>query len=298
MSPNLLADAVYLTGDMIDFRLQVIAENLHRAELTVQQRSEQVAEWTHLIERKAKATQAVSPIREQPHEETKPAQLGQVSRGGRGIAGGNSEAARALNLTRQEIIRARKIAGLAPEAKAAAKEAGLDDNQSVLLEIAAVPADQQTATVHKIAEQRAAKRERRQEANRNDQHERCSMTDPIHYAHNADLFGEESTPPPETEQHFVVRQPKTKKPPEESGDFDWNKDESIVVRRQTAVAIYHEPDGSLVIRQEREWNEEYDKCIVISPDNIDAFVDELTDAVGIPSVGRPYNRPKHASEEH
>lgn len=43
-------DAIFVTGDEIDLRLREIAENLHRAELTVQERSEQIAEWVRLTE--------------------------------------------------------------------------------------------------------------------------------------------------------------------------------------------------------------------------------------------------------
>jgi hypothetical protein len=43
----------------------------------------------------------------------------------------------------------------------------------------------------------------------------------------------------------------------------------------------------LVIRQERDWNEEDDAYIVISPENVGAFVDRLTDVTGVPSLGGP-----------
>jgi ParB/RepB/Spo0J family partition protein len=96
-------------------RMWEIAENLHRAELTVLKRKEQIAEWIEL----------------------KRAQVGQVS-GGRGNKGGISAAAEQLGVTRQEAQRSVRIASIKPEAKEAARDAGIDDNQSKLLEIAKV----------------------------------------------------------------------------------------------------------------------------------------------------------------
>ena len=65
-------------------------------------------------------------------------QLAQVSKGGRGKEGGVSKAARELNIPRDEVTRAVKIASLTDDAKAVATERGLDDNQSALLEAAKV----------------------------------------------------------------------------------------------------------------------------------------------------------------
>lgn len=129
-------EAVFVTGDEIDRRLREISENLHRAELTVQERSEQVAEWTDLIDQKNKLVQ-----------------VGPVSKGGRGKEGGERKAARELNLTRQDVRRARQIASIAPEAKQAAKEARLDDNQAALTQIAKEPTpERQVAKVLEFKE--------------------------------------------------------------------------------------------------------------------------------------------------
>lgn len=100
-----------------------ISENLHRAELSAVQRSEQVARWVELA--------------------AKGAQLAQPSGGKQPKEAGVSKAARELNIDRTEVQRAVKIAGLTPEAKAVAAERGLDDNQSALLAAAKVePAKQ------------------------------------------------------------------------------------------------------------------------------------------------------------
>jgi hypothetical protein len=76
-------------------------------------------------------------------------------------------------------------------------------------------------------------------------------------------------------------------PQADHSDFDWIDEETLVLRRQRAVALYRLPDGGLVIRQERDWNEEDDTCIVISPENVGDFVDRLADVAGIPTVGGP-----------
>jgi len=121
---------VYDDGDEIDAEMWEIAENLHRAELTVQERSEQIARWVELAEKK-------------------PFQVETVSKGGRGNHGGVRAAARELNIDQVAAHRAVKIASLSDEAKAAARAAKLDDTQSALLAAAkkSTPAEQ-IATIH------------------------------------------------------------------------------------------------------------------------------------------------------
>jgi uncharacterized ParB-like nuclease family protein len=94
-------------------KLWEIAENLHRAELTVLERSKHIAEWVRIT--------------------NKLSQVGTVSKGGRGNEGGINKAERDLGLGHNEAHRAIKIAGLTPEAKKVAVEVGLDDNASALL---------------------------------------------------------------------------------------------------------------------------------------------------------------------
>jgi hypothetical protein len=65
-------------------------------------------------------------------------QLDAKPQGGR-PEGGTRAAARTVNITEVEARRAEKIAAIVPEAQEAAVEAGLDDNQSALLRIAAKP---------------------------------------------------------------------------------------------------------------------------------------------------------------
>lgn len=76
-----------------------------------------------------------------------------LSKRGREGAGrpesGIRAAARELNMPRDSVRRAVSIASLSPEAKAAARETGVDTNQSALLSAARKPtADEQVAEVH------------------------------------------------------------------------------------------------------------------------------------------------------
>jgi hypothetical protein len=79
-------------------------------ELTALERSEQVAEWIRLAEEREEVLVQV---------ETKP-------QGGR-PEGGIRQAAREIGVERNEAQRAAKIDSLTPEAKAAARDLGLDE---------------------------------------------------------------------------------------------------------------------------------------------------------------------------
>lgn len=95
----------------IRLRCQVVGE------LTKLERDEHIAEWVRLTEEKGKL-----------------AQLAPVSpKGGRGNEGGINAAVRERGIDRTQAQRAVKIAGITDEAKAAAREAGVDNNQSALL---------------------------------------------------------------------------------------------------------------------------------------------------------------------
>lgn len=110
-------------------RLQEISENLHRADLTTLQRNEQIAEWIRLTEAQVSSE--------------KLAQSEPVSKGGRGKAGGVRAATRELGIVRNEAQRALKIAGITPEAKEAARAAGLENHQNALLKVAQAEPERQ-----------------------------------------------------------------------------------------------------------------------------------------------------------
>jgi hypothetical protein len=111
-----------------------ISENLHRCDLTKIERAELLSEWITITQEGV--SRQVVP---------KPGTMG--GRPESGIAA----ASRELGIGEKEAQRAVKIAAISAEAKAAASEMGLGDNQSILLKVAAAPPEQQVATVHQIA---------------------------------------------------------------------------------------------------------------------------------------------------
>jgi hypothetical protein len=102
----------------VEARLWAISENLHRAELNVLARSEQIAEFAEL---------------------TKCVQLAHPSGGVQPHDTGKSAAARDLGITREKVRRAQAIASLPKEVKAKAVDLGMADNQAALLEAAKAP---------------------------------------------------------------------------------------------------------------------------------------------------------------
>ena len=100
------ADVFVIYGDDIEIELREIAENLHREDLKVLERSDQIARWAEL-----------TAIR-----------VGQVDQplgGAQPAEKGISKLARDLNMERKDVERSVKVAALSPEAKAAAVEHGL-----------------------------------------------------------------------------------------------------------------------------------------------------------------------------
>lgn len=112
-------------------RMWEIAENLHRAELTALEHSEHVAEWAALAE---KVSQVATPLGgNQPKES------------------GVRKAARELGISKDDASRSVKVASLTPEAKEAAREVGLDDNRSALLEAAREAPERQAEAIRERA---------------------------------------------------------------------------------------------------------------------------------------------------
>jgi ParB-like chromosome segregation protein Spo0J len=97
-------------------RLWEIAENVHRVELTVLERSNQIARWAEL-------TAALSEVR---------TPLGGVQPKEKGIR----KVARDLGITKTDAYESVKIASISPDVMDLARDVGLDDNRRALLEIA------------------------------------------------------------------------------------------------------------------------------------------------------------------
>lgn len=129
-------DAYVFEGDERDARMWEIAENLHRADLTALERAEQVAEWVRLAEERGLSRQLDEKMpRGRPES-------------------GRARASREIGVSEPQARRAEKIDSLAPEAKEAAIAAGLDKNQSALLDAAkAETADAQVRVIEQKARQ-------------------------------------------------------------------------------------------------------------------------------------------------
>jgi ParB-like chromosome segregation protein Spo0J len=123
----------------VEARMWTLSENLHRAELTVTQRAQQIAEWIRLAEDRQSVVSA---------------QVAPKVAHGRPESGINL-AARELGIERTEAQRAVKIDSIAPAAKEALRAAKLDDNQTVALKVASAPAETQVAAVERIVQARA-----------------------------------------------------------------------------------------------------------------------------------------------
>ena len=114
---------------------------MHRAELTVQERSEQIAEWVRLTEEKQDQSRQLDA-----NEKTS------KRRDGRGHRkeGGRKAATREIGVSEPQARRAAKIASITPEAKEASTQAGIDNNQSALLRVAKAEPEKQAAEVAAI----------------------------------------------------------------------------------------------------------------------------------------------------
>jgi ParB-like chromosome segregation protein Spo0J len=132
-------DVIVVEGEDVECRLWEIAENLHRADLTALERSEHIEEWRKLTAEKA--SQVATP-----------------SGGAQPAEAGVRKTAQELGIKKEEVSRSHKIASIMPEAKEAAKKAGLADNQSALLKVAAKAPEEQVAEVETIAARKAEAR--------------------------------------------------------------------------------------------------------------------------------------------
>ena len=118
----LFSSAPKMQGNDRQALMAEIAENLHRAELTAVERSEHIAAWINLLEENQQGSGEAEKI------------SGELDRRGSGRPkGGRSAAAREIGISEADARRSERIAALPDEAKAEAKDLGLDNNQVALL---------------------------------------------------------------------------------------------------------------------------------------------------------------------
>lgn len=112
-------------------RKRQITENLHRSDLTKLESAKHVTEWVNLCVEEGR--QLAHP---QPNDK------------------GISRTAKKLGMSPKSVRRALLVGGLNPNAQEALKAAGLDDNETVLLEVAKAKPKKQVAKVEQIVQRR------------------------------------------------------------------------------------------------------------------------------------------------
>ena len=60
----------------------------------------------------------------------------------------------------------------------------------------------------------------------------------------------------------------------EANDFSWSDDSLVVVKRVDAIAVYKNPEGDIVIRQESRGNDE-DSRVVVPPQYAYTLVESI-----------------------
>jgi hypothetical protein len=73
---------------------------------------------------------------------------------------------------------------------------------------------------------------------------------------------------------------------EPADDFDWFKDDSIVLEEQPTTAVYTNSRNAIVIRQRAASYPDEDQFVFIAPHNLMTLIDRLCDMAGIPSAGK------------
>ena len=139
--------AQIVEGDKTEVRLWAIADDLHRAGLTVLQEAERTAEWVRSIEARERVYRQKTANRKTGRPE------GAVAKAARELpVKGTTEKAR-----RKRIEHDLKIASISAEARTAAEEAGLGANRDALYQIAKEKtAENQLAKFQEITKRKAA----------------------------------------------------------------------------------------------------------------------------------------------
>lgn len=69
--------------------------------------------------------------------------------------------------------------------------------------------------------------------------------------------------------------------PDPEWEMDWIHGQEVIIQEQRAVAVYRNGKNGIVIREERAWDEEEDKVIVLStPEAAHALIDAIKRELG------------------
>ena len=57
--------------------------------------------------------------------------------------------------------------------------------------------------------------------------------------------------------------------------FDWTNNHAVAVDQQDAIAVYSNDNGEVVIRRQKDWNENEDSVIVVAPAYVRQFIEAI-----------------------
>jgi hypothetical protein len=80
-----------------------------------------------------------------------------------------------------------------------------------------------------------------------------------------------------------------------SDDFDWTDANNVVVHSQPATAVYLNPYGQVVVRQEGHYGPDEDQWIYVSTENVPIVTQAMLEAAGYETnltYGKPLMLPK------
>ena len=179
-------EVVFVSGDEVKRQLVEIAENVHRNDLSTEERNKHIAAWVDILKKQEEEKEAAAKEAEEQKPKgkrgrpkgskngEKTAHAGPKTPNKRGRPKGSTKTtsarslAKQMGVSRQKVQRATKAASVTPEAEEAAKAAGIVSQQD-MIKVAEAPPEQQA---EKVAEIAAAQERRRPSPN----HMGCSPT--------------------------------------------------------------------------------------------------------------------------
>lgn len=57
--------------------------------------------------------------------------------------------------------------------------------------------------------------------------------------------------------------------------FDWTNNHAVAVDQQDTIAVYSNDNGEVVIRRQKDWNENEDSVIVVAPAYVRQFIEAI-----------------------
>lgn len=81
--------------------------------------------------------------------------------------------------------------------------------------------------------------------------------------------------PASAEIQTAMPGPKGPATDEGSEDFDWSDGEAVVVPAQPAIAVYFNPRGEIVIRQESQYHPDEDHFVYVGRKNLRPLIERL-----------------------